>query len=446
MTSGSQRSREGNYVSRSSSAGARVARRRTRAAITTAAALIAAAAFAGPAQADLTASPDRTIIPHYPDFVQSTNPAGQQAAVCVAELGNPCGPDAASIADMTDPGPGGDAEAFYWSGAATANVGAGDVTIAFDVEVATVGAEPGITPVTPGDFQRIQVQGDANLPNGIYTFVTPFGTFRAEKTTLNADGRWFRADTAGVTTGPIDHFLTQVGAPAGFYGDLTPAPTTDGAKVFVFLPGNDPAAPGATPDGTATEWEILGALVGNPITLPPADTDKDGVPDASDNCPAVAGPASNGGCPVAQQAPVVTPPVTNTVTRVIPGAGAAAQNQSQGVLGTQASSALRVSNLSLARRISVTRLRRQGLRMSMRVPQGTNVLRIAVYKARNGQKTGSALLRTTRSPRAGLYRVTLRNRSLLRKLRAGSYVVEVRAGRSAASLGSIRRITFTVTR
>jgi hypothetical protein len=74
------------------------------------------------------------------------------------------------------------------------------------------------------------------------------------------------------------------------------------------------------------------------------------------------------------------------------------------------------------------------------------VLRIAVYKARNGQKTGSALLRTTRSPRAGLYRVTLRNRSLLRKLRAGSYVVEVRAGRSAASLGSIRRITFTVTR
>jgi hypothetical protein len=84
--------------------------------------------------------------------------------------------------------------------------------------------------------------------------------------------------------------------------------------------------------------------------------------------------------------------------------------------------------------------------MSMRVPQGTNVLRIAVYKARNGQKTGSALFRTTRTPRAGLYRVTLRNASLLRKLKTGSYVVEVRAGSSAASLGTVRRIAFTVTR
>ena len=44
------------------------------------------------------------------------------------------------------------------------------------------------------------------------------------------------------------------------------------------------------------------------------------------------------------------------------------------------------------------------------------------------------------------YRVTLRNRNLLRKLRAGSYLVEVRAGRSAASLGTARRVTFSVTR
>jgi hypothetical protein len=177
---------------------------------------------------------------------------------------------------------------------------------------------------------------------------------------------------------------------------------------------------------------------------PPLDTTRGAVaapplppPPAPQPGPGAGGGAAGGA--VGGAAPQV---ITNTVIQTVPGAGSV----NQGVLGTRAGSALRVSNLSLARRVSLTRLRLQGLRMSMRVPQGTNVLRIAVFKARNGQKTGSALLRTTRTPRAGLYRVTLRNASLLRKLRRGSYVVEVRAGRSAASLGSVRRITFTVTR
>jgi hypothetical protein len=86
------------------------------------------------------------------------------------------------------------------------------------------------------------------------------------------------------------------------------------------------------------------------------------------------------------------------------------------------------------------------LRASMQVQEGTSVVRIAIYKARNGQKTGSALFITTRTPRsAGLYRVTLGSRSLS-KLRAGSYVMEVRSGRSAGSLGSVRRIGFSVTK
>jgi hypothetical protein len=81
----------------------------------------------------------------------------------------------------------------------------------------------------------------------------------------------------------------------------------------------------------------------------------------------------------------------------------------------------------------------------MRVQEGTNVVRIAIYKSRNGQRTGRALYVTTRAARAGLLRVTLRSRSLLRKLRAGTYVMEVRSGQSVASLDGVRRITFTVT-
>jgi hypothetical protein len=173
---------------------------------------------------------------------------------------------------------------------------------------------------------------------------------------------------------------------------------------------------------------------------PPLDTSRGAV-----NTPPLPPPPAPQPGPSAAPSPTPGPRViTNTVIRTVPVAGATAA--AQGVLGSTAGSALRVSNLSLARRIGLTRLRAQGLRLSMRVPQGTNVVRIAVYKARNGRKTGSALLRTTRTPRAGLYRVTLRDRNLLRKLRAGSYVVEVRAGRSTAALGALRRIAFTVTR
>ena len=55
--------------------------------------------------------------------------------------------------------------------------------------------------------------------------------------------------------------------------------------------------------GTARGW-VLPAVAGVasnngcPSTAP-LDSDGDGTPNSSDNCPAVAGPASNGGCPVA---------------------------------------------------------------------------------------------------------------------------------------------------
>jgi hypothetical protein len=72
-----------------------------------------------------------------------------------------------------------------------------------------------------------------------------------------------------------------------------------------------------------------------------------------------------------------------------------------------------VSRLSLARRVSVTELRARGLRASMAVAEGTNVVRIAVSRARNGATTGRAVFVTTRSPSApGLFRVTLRSIAL----------------------------------
>jgi hypothetical protein len=117
---------------------------------------------------------------------------------------------------------------------------------------------------------------------------------------------------------------------------------------------------------------------------------------------------------------------------------------SRQVKGTT-SSALSVSRLALARRISITRVRARGLRVSMNLQEGTQVVRIAIYRARNGRKSGRALFITNRVPHsAGLYRVTLRDRGLLRRLKAGRHVIEVRAGQSRTLLGRASSRLFQI--
>jgi hypothetical protein len=196
----------------------------------------------------------------------------------------------------------------------------------------------------------------------------------------------------------------------------------------------------------------------NPPTPKPLDSDGDGVPNSADNCPNVpnANQRDNDGdgigdaCDPTPNVVVTTGgaagggttaggSTTNTIIQVVPGPAGA-------VLGATASSPLSVSGLTLARRISVAQLRGRGLRATMSVQDGTSVLRFAVYKAKGGSKTGRALYTTSRTPsRAGLFRTTLFS-SKLSHLKAGRYVLEVRAGRSAASLGAVKKFVFTVTR
>jgi hypothetical protein len=141
-----------------------------------------------------------------------------------------------------------------------------------------------------------------------------------------------------------------------------------------------------------------------------------------------------------------TRPATGSTTTVIQRIEVLGATASQRVQ-PRASSALSVSGLSLARRISVTRLRTQGLRVSMRLKPGTKTVRMAIYRARNGKKTGRAVFTTTRTVRAaGLYRATLRGRTLTRALKPGAYIVEAQGGSSASSLSAARRFAFTVTR
>jgi hypothetical protein len=72
---------------------------------------------------------------------------------------------------------------------------------------------------------------------------------------------------------------------------------------------------------------------------------------------------------------------------------------------------------------------------------------VSVYRARNGRKSGRALATVFRTAsQAGLLRVTLRDRALLRRLRPGLYVIEVRPGTSRTALGATARSIFRVTR
>jgi Chitobiase/beta-hexosaminidase C-terminal domain len=132
---------------------------------------------------------------------------------------------------------------------------------------------------------------------------------------------------------------------------------------------------------------------------------------------------------------------SGTAAALAPGVAQVLSAQAR-ALGT-----LAVGNLTVARRISVTRVRAQGLRVVMRLPSGTDTVRFALYRARNGKQTGSALVTGSRKPsRAGTYRLTLRSPSLLRKLKPGAYVLQVKAGSARNGLGPAASVAFTVTR
>ena len=116
-------------------------------------------------------------------------------------------------------------------------------------------------------------------------------------------------------------------------------------------------------------------------------------------------------------------------------------------VGGRRSGSLTVGGLVVPARVSLARLRQAGLRVVMRLSDGTEVVRIAVYRARNGRRVGAPLTLGFRAPNAvGTYRIRLRDRALLRRLRAGRYLLEVTPGRSRAELGTPASVAFQVRR
>jgi hypothetical protein len=213
-----------------------------------------------------------------------------------------------------------------------------------------------------------------------------------------------------------------------------------------FTPGADGgrSATLTIPSNAATSPDTV-ALGGNGVT-PPAIT--------GGGVGAGGGGGGGGGA-----TPGAVQIIDRTIIQVVPGAGAAAAPSASGA-ALQAAQAggvavkdavvrsLALNSLTLSQRISRARLRSQGLRIGMGLPLGTQVVRVAVYRAKSdGSRTGAALFAGYRLPsRSGPFHVTLRDSALIRRLRRGRYAVEVRPGQSRASLGLPSRARFRVVR
>jgi hypothetical protein len=166
------------------------------------------------------------------------------------------------------------------------------------------------------------------------------------------------------------------------------------------------------------------------------------------------GPAAGGGTPSGG-------PGTGTGASLIPGPPAAAGGTASAGVATRpgpfvlpappvvagvTARALALDRLTLASRISIKRVRAQGLPVSMRLRAGTKVVRFAVYRARAGKPTGRALVTGVAvTPRAGSFRLVIRDRALLRSLKTGRYVLRVQPGRSRSDLGAPTTAVFTLT-
>jgi hypothetical protein len=111
--------------------------------------------------------------------------------------------------------------------------------------------------------------------------------------------------------------------------------------------------------------------------------------------------------------------------------------------GAPVAGRLALGRLVVQGRIRRARIRRYGLRVVMRLPVGTQVVRLAVHRVSGNRRVPLSVGYRVPS-HAGLYRVRLSDPRLLRRLTVGRYEVAVTPGTSRADLGRASRYAFRV--
>ncbi|MEA2286644.1 MAG: hypothetical protein QOJ21_2687 [Solirubrobacteraceae bacterium] len=470
-------------------------RRSPRASIIAAAAVIAAAVLAAPAQAGLGAVGPVNPATRYPDWYQDGN--GLKLQLCLD------GPPfcLAAAADLVAP----NGEAFYWQAAATVPVGSGtaDLTLAQEAAFLNGGR------ITFGRVRVRVLNGPpnssvvANHPYG----TTTVDTDATGKGTTTEDIGCGAAPcdfsvALGTTIGPFLTWDPRVGPapPAGYVGDSVTPHAVVGSPI-----GSNRFSVGAAATNLFT---VQGKLAGPPVpvfngpgstdfgTQPPGlpttrtvTIESFGVPaaDGTSNL-AVGAPAISGAnaaefgilantCTGVSMPSGATCAITVAFNPAAPGAKTAVldiPHNAQGALshvalagagappppppaapaagpavtvaGAGAAGSLALQQLRLTHRVTRARVLRRGLRLSMRVSEGTEVVRVAIYRTRRGKRSARPVYLAFRLvPRAGVFRLTLDSRALRQRLKPGRYQLNVTPGQSRRQLGSTTKTFFRVT-
>jgi hypothetical protein len=455
------------------------------------AAALAALAIVGPAQANLAAVGPVDPATQVPAWFQDAN--GLQLGLCLD--GPPyCLTNAAEFNAANG-------EGFYWQAGA-------DLTIGAAGKAKLVLAQEATNP--PGGraaFMRARVVLTGAAPNTTYTVTHPFGTV-----TIDTDALGNGKDTvdSGCTLGPCASFAGALSGaigpflqwdprvapapPAGHVGDsVTPHAVAGGTN------GNSFTVAG--PGGTTTDlFTVAGKLAGPPVpvyngpdsldfgsnangtpTAPQTATVTSfGVPDASGvsnlivSSATISGPAaadfklvsstcgsampSGTACALGVQ---FTPTAAGTrsasldvATNAASGvnhvalSGVGVAPAATGVAAAGARSRFALRKLRTTHRMNRARVLRRGLRLTMRLPQGTEILKISILRVGKGGKVlRKPVWFAYRHPsKGGLYRLSLHSRKLRQRLKPGLYQVNITPGVSKRQLGRTTTTRVRITR
>lgn len=246
------------------------------------------------------------------------------------------------------------------------------------------------------------------------TFETPDGTIGGSPLSLRKD-----------TVAPGD--------PAA-----TPGPGTYRSSQAVGLHGADPAASihytldGPAPTGTSP---VAPAQIGvtSSLTIRAIAIDPAGNPSAVTSFAYV----------IEAPAPSTGGAGSSAATQTPAGPATPAPRPPGGAIGSSSRPELSVTSLRMAARVKQSSARRRGFGLSMRLPGGTEIVRIRVYR-----RTGTSLKLLSagyKAPSAaGPYRIQQSHAQLRRQLRRGTYEVQVTPGYSRGELGVTSKVSFKV--
>jgi hypothetical protein len=100
-----------------------------------------------------------------------------------------------------------------------------------------------------------------------------------------------------------------------------------------------------------------------------------------------------------------------------------------------------VGSLTASQNIDQDRLRALGLRVTIKRPPGTSIVEFTIRRGCNLREATHVVARVYRTRPAGVLRL---NDPVIKRLRPGCYILEVRAGTSKTRLGPVARIRFAV--